>query len=65
MVALVDMVYVFLCNYVPKFLNIPLRAAWKVIGAIVVPLGSFLGDKPNGYIMASTTYVLAEKSNRS
>ena len=62
MFTLVDMGYVFIRDYFPKFLSLPCRVAWKLLGAVLVPMGSFLGDRANGYVMASTTYVLAQKS---
>jgi SAM-dependent methyltransferase len=64
MFTLVDMGYVFIRDYFPRFLSLPCRAAWKLLGAILVPIGAFLGDRANGYVMASTTYVSAEKSHR-
>ena len=64
MFTLVDMGYVFIREYFPRFLSLPCRVAWKLVGAILVPLGSFLAARNNGYVMASTTYVLGEKSRR-
>jgi len=63
MFTLVDMGYVFIRDYFPRFLSFPCRVGWKLLGAVLVPLGSFLGDRANGYVMASTTYVLAQKSH--
>ncbi len=62
MFTLVDMGYVFIRNYLPTFLSLPCKVAWKLLGALLVPIGSFLSTRSNGYIMASTTYVLAHKS---
>lgn len=62
MFTLVDMGYVFIRDYFPRFLGHACRAAWKLLGACLVPLGSFLSARSNGYVMASTTYVLAEKT---
>jgi SAM-dependent methyltransferase len=61
MVTVMDLGHVFLCCYLPKFLSIPCRVVWKLMGAILVPMGSFLADTKYGYVMPSTTYVLAEK----
>jgi len=61
MVTLMDLGHVFLCCYLPKFIGVPCRIVWKLLGSVLVPMGAFLANSPYGYVMASTTYVLANK----
>lgn len=51
----------FLVNYLPKVLGLPLGVLWKSIGACVLPLDLILGRSKAAHILASSTYVLAEK----
>jgi uncharacterized protein YbaR (Trm112 family) len=56
-----DLATVFLNEYVPRPVNIPLR---KMVGALslcIRPLDKIIGLKANAHVLASTTYVLVEK----
>jgi len=61
MFTFVDIGYVFIREYFPKLLSLPFRAVWKLLGACLVPLDLLLAHSKSSHVMASTTYVLAEK----
>lgn len=60
--TLFDIGNVFLREYLPKIASLPLRVAWKLLGACVVPMDLLLSGRESGCVMASTTFVVAEKS---
>ena len=51
----------FAQEYLPGFVSIPLRMLIHAAGVLLKPLDYRLHDKPNSYIFASTTYVIAQK----
>ncbi len=51
----------FFVHYLPKVLGLPLGVLWKTIGACFLPLDLILGRSKDAHVLASTTYVLAEK----
>lgn len=51
----------FLRHYLPTIIGLPLAAFWKLVGAFLTPLDMILGRSKQSHILASTTYVLAEK----
>jgi len=59
--TLVDVIFVFIREYFPKLIRLPFKVAWKLIGACLVPLDNVLARSSLAHVMASTTYVLAEK----
>jgi SAM-dependent methyltransferase len=51
----------FLVNYLPTIIGLPLGALWKLFGAFLTPLDLIVGRSKAAHVLASTTYVLAEK----
>lgn len=51
----------FLKQYPPFPLNKALSAIWSVFSTAIAPLDRILGSRPDAHIMASTTFLLAEK----
>jgi len=45
----------------PKFVGLPLAAAWNIAGMCFLPLDLVLNNSDSSHVLASTTYVLAEK----
>jgi SAM-dependent methyltransferase len=56
-----NMVSVFVANYTPFPINFLLRAIWAVISLVIAPFDILLRKRHDSHIMASTTYLLAEK----
>jgi SAM-dependent methyltransferase len=59
--AIVGLIGGFLTQCLPKLIGLPLGILWKALGVFLSPLDLFLGRTKTAHIMASTTYVLAEK----
>jgi SAM-dependent methyltransferase len=51
----------YMVHYLPTFVGLPLGALWKLFGAFLTPLDLIVGRSKNAYVLASSTYVLAEK----
>jgi SAM-dependent methyltransferase len=51
----------YFLHYLPKVVGLPLAVLWKLIGACFLPLDLMLGRTKAAHVLASTTYVLAEK----
>jgi SAM-dependent methyltransferase len=51
----------FLSKCLPPFVGLPIGMVWKVIGACVRPLDLLISRSETSHMMASTTYVLAQK----
>jgi SAM-dependent methyltransferase len=51
----------FFVNYLPRVIGLPLGVLWKLVGACFLPLDLILGRSKVSHVLASTTYVLAEK----
>ncbi len=51
----------FFVHCLPKIIGLPLGVLWKLVGACLLPLDLILGRSTRAHILASTTYVLAEK----
>ena len=51
----------FVQEYLPTIASIPLRILIHAAGMVLKPLDYTLHDRPNSFIFASTTYVIAEK----
>jgi SAM-dependent methyltransferase len=60
--ALTNVVNVFIREYSPRFLRVPLRLLWSLISIAIRPLDRIIAKRPNAHILASTTYIVAEKS---
>ena len=64
MYTFVNLVSVFIREYTPLILAIPLRIVWHLIGSLFLkPFDIILNKKENAYIFASTTYVVAVKND--
>lgn len=59
--AMVGLMGGFLTQCLPKLIGLPLGILWKALGVFLLPLDLLLGRTKAAHIMASTTYVLAEK----
>lgn len=56
-----NMIAVFIASYTPFPINRILRLIWAGVSMAIAPLDILLREKSNSHIMASTTYLLAEK----
>lgn len=59
--TIVNLVAVFIQEYSPSLLRLPLRLLWVAFGIAVRPLDKILGKRPNAHVLASTTYIVAQK----
>lgn len=60
--TMVNLLTVFIAEYFPYPFNKLLKFIWSAIGIGIRPLDKIVGNKPNAYILASTTYAILEKS---
>jgi SAM-dependent methyltransferase len=60
--TLTNVVGVFIREYSPRILRLPLRILWGALAVAIRPLDKIVGKRPNAHILASTTYIVAEKS---
>ncbi|MHB9101606.1 MAG: class I SAM-dependent methyltransferase [Sulfuricella sp.] len=56
-----NVVGVFIREYSPRLLRFPLRLFWSALGIAIRPLDKIIGKRPNAHILASTTYIVAQK----
>jgi SAM-dependent methyltransferase len=64
--AVSGIVAAFIAQYTPRWLSWPTRAAWYVVShSLVRPLDKWLSERPDAYVVASTTYVLISKLQNS
>jgi SAM-dependent methyltransferase len=59
--ALFNMGSIYLREYAPKLLRPVLVAAWSGVTLLFIPLDWLLLKRPNAHVMASLTYLVAEK----
>ncbi|MHB8695272.1 MAG: methyltransferase domain-containing protein, partial [Solirubrobacteraceae bacterium] len=59
--ALLILILRFIQEYVPRPIRWPMLAAYAVSYYFLVPLDRFVNVRPNAYLMASSTYLVAEK----
>lgn len=59
--TLMSMGEVFIKTYIPSPLSNVLKFGWGLLSAVIRPLDLIVGNKANAHIMASTTYLIAEK----
>jgi SAM-dependent methyltransferase len=59
--AITTQVALFLRTYPPRWIGLPMRAAWEVFSAIVRPLDKWIAPRSDAHLLASTTYVLLRK----
>jgi SAM-dependent methyltransferase len=63
--TLASIVAVFLAEYSPRPIRWPVRAAWYVAASTLVrPLDRWLSARENSFVLASTTYVVVEKTRQ-
>jgi SAM-dependent methyltransferase len=60
--TLTTVVGVFIREYSPRIIRLPLRILWGIVAVVIRPLDIIVGKRPNAHILAATTYVVAEKS---
>lgn len=59
--TITNLVGVFIREYSPRLLRFPMRLFWGAFGAAIRPLDKIIGKRPNAHLLASTTYVVAQK----
>jgi SAM-dependent methyltransferase len=59
--TIVSTVSIFIREYSPRLLRKPFKLAWDIVDAMIRPFDRILNKRENAYVLASTTYVLAEK----
>jgi len=59
--TLVNLIAVFLNEYIPRPMNMAARYLWGAIGACVRPLDKILATRDNAHVLSSTTYAVLEK----
>ena len=59
--TITNLVHVFIHEYSPRLLRLPLRLFWSAFSVAIRPLDKIIGKRPNAHILASTTYVVAQK----
>lgn len=59
--AVVSLVSAYFTHCLPKVIGVPLAAAWNIAGVCALPLDLVINRPASSHILASTTYVLAEK----
>jgi SAM-dependent methyltransferase len=59
--TIVNLIAVFLNEYIPYPVNLPVRYLWGAAGALIRPLDKILAKKKNAHVLASTTYAIVEK----
>jgi SAM-dependent methyltransferase len=56
-----NMVAVFIANYTPRPIRRGLQAIWAGISMLIAPLDMLVRDRPDSHVMASTTFLVAER----
>jgi SAM-dependent methyltransferase len=59
--AIVNLVSAYFTQCLPKVIGLPLAAAWNIAGICLLPLDLALNRPASSHVLASTTYVLAQK----
>jgi SAM-dependent methyltransferase len=57
-----NMVATYIANYAPVPLRQLFRIIWEGISICIAPLDILIRNKPNAHVMASTTFLVAEKN---
>jgi SAM-dependent methyltransferase len=57
-----NMIAIYIANYAPFPLDRILRALWAGVSYLIAPLDVILTRRSNAHIMASTTYLIAQKT---
>jgi hypothetical protein len=60
--ALKHLVAAFIAGYAPSPVRAPFRALWAGLSLPLAPLDIVLRKRANSYVLASTTYLMAEKA---
>ena len=59
--AVFQILALFLHQYVPRLFRLPARALLSLFELALMPLNPRLGARPDGHVLASTTYLVAFK----
>lgn len=59
--TIVNLVSAYFLRCLPRVVGLPLAAAWNVAGLAMLPLDRLIGPTEVSHLLASTTYVLAQK----
>ena len=59
--TITNLINIFIREYSPRVLKLPLRLFWSVFSVAVRPLDKIIGKRPNAHLLASTTFVVAQK----
>lgn len=59
--TMLSLTEIFISQYLPKLIAKPVSLTWRLLARLLYPLDKFVNTKDNAYILASTTYLLAEK----
>jgi hypothetical protein len=59
--TIVNLVSAYFLRCLPRVVGLPLAAAWNIAGIAILPLDRLIGPTDVSHLLASTTYVLAEK----
>lgn len=62
--AVVSLVSAYLTQCVPRIIGLPLAAVWNAAGLCLLPLDLLINRPASSHMLASTTYILAEKPGR-
>ncbi len=60
--TLVSLISTLIHEFSPRILKLPLRVTWGLLGAVLRPIDKLINHKPNAHILASTTYLVAQKN---
>jgi SAM-dependent methyltransferase len=60
--TMVSLTATFIHEFAPVLLRWPLQKAWGIVGVVLRPLDRLLNTRENAYILASTTYLVADKT---
>lgn len=59
--TIVNLISKFIKFYAPSVLALPLLIIWNLLGTVVRPFDLLLNKRENSHMLASTTYLIAEK----
>jgi SAM-dependent methyltransferase len=63
--AIVSLMSAYFTQCLPKVVGWPLAAVWNVVGLCVLPLDLLINHPASSHMLASTTYIVAEKPGSS
>lgn len=59
--AVVNLVSAYFTRCLPRVIGLPLAAVWNIAGIAILPLDRIVGRTDASHLLASTTFVLAQK----